>query len=119
LVVDQDKSAVRVLKALFTTEGFEVAVVETGEEAWQRLVSTPFDLIITEARATLDDGRRLSTALKSQDLISPSRVLIAMPSGDRPQPSGATQVSGGFPVLTKPFNPKEVRQLARSALRLP
>ncbi len=119
LVVDQDRSAVRVLKALFTTEGFEVAVVETGEEAWQRLVSTPFDLIITEARATLDDGRRLSTALQSQDLISPSRVLIAMPSGDRPQPSGATHVSGGFPVLTKPFNPKEVRQLARSALRLP
>ncbi len=117
LVVDQDRTAARVLKALFTTEGFRVEVVETGEEAWQRLVSTPFDLIITDARATLSDGRRLSAALQSQDLISPSRILIAVPSGDRL--SGETHIGGGFTVLTKPFNPKKVHQLAMSALRRP
>lgn len=117
LVVDQDQSAVRVLKALFTTEGFQVEVVGSGEDAWQRLVSTPFDLIITDARATLGDGRRLSAALQSQDLISPSRILIAVPDVDRR--SGETQIGDGFPVLTKPFNPKEVHQLAMAALRQP
>ena len=117
LVVDQDQTAARVLKALFTPEGFHVEVVGTGEEAWERLVSTPFDLIITDARATLDDGRLLSAALQSQDLISRSRVILAIPGVDRV--GGETQVGGGFPVLAKPFNPKKVHQSALAALQRP
>ena len=117
LVVDQDQTAARVLKALFTPDGFQVVVVGTGEEAWERLVSTPFDLLITDARATLDDGRLLSTALQSQDLISRSRVILSVPGVDHA--GGETPVGGGFPVLTKPFNPKKVHQSALAALQRP
>ncbi len=117
LVVDQDQTAARVLKALFTPDGFQVVVVGTGEEAWERLVSTPFDLLITDARATLDDGRLLSTALQSQDLISRSRVILAIPGVDRA--GGETPAGGGFPVLTKPFNPNKVHQSALAALEQP
>lgn len=117
LVVDQDHSAARVLQALFTTEGFQVEVVGTGAEAWAMLVSTPFDLVITDARATLGDGTRLSTALQSQDLISPSRVLLAVPDVERV--SGDSAAGSSFPLITKPFNPKEVHHLAMAALRRP
>jgi CheY-like chemotaxis protein len=117
LVVDQDQTAARVLKALFTPDGFQVVVVGTGEEAWERLVATPFDLLITDARATLDDGRLLSAVLQSQDLISRSRVILSVPGVDHA--GGETPVGGGFPVLTKPFNPKKVHQSALAALQRP
>jgi len=117
LVVDQDHAAARVLQALFTTEGFQVTVVETGAEAWAMLVSTPYDLVITDARATLSDGSRLSTALQSQDLVSQSRIILTVPDVDRV--SGDHAAGTSFPVVTKPFNPKEIRQLAMSALQRP
>jgi len=117
LVVDRDRTAARVLTALFTPEGFQVEVVDTGDEAWERLVAKPFDLVITDARVTMGDGRRLPEVLQSQDLVSQSRVLLSV--SDQERVSDKILGEGAFPVVTKPFNPKDVRREAMQALERP
>ena len=114
LVVDQDRTAARVLTALLTTEAVQVETVETGEEAWSRILSGAFDMVITEARSTLDDGRRLAAALTDQDVIDPSRIIMAVPEHDRTSGEGTAQ--GDVTIVTKPFDLKQIHQLVSLTL---
>jgi DNA-binding response OmpR family regulator len=113
-VVDQDRAAARVLSALLTEDGVQVETVETGDDAWSLLLSSAFDLVIAEARATLKDGRRLAVALRDQDVIDPSRIFVAVPELDRM--SGEVIGHGDITVVTKPFDLKQVRQLVSLTL---
>ncbi len=114
LVVDQDRAAARVLSALLTEDGVQVETVETGDDAWSLLLSSAFDLVIAEARATLKDGRRLAVALRDQEVIDPSRIFVAVPELDRM--SGEVIGHGDITVVTKPFDLKQVRQLVSLTL---
>jgi two-component system NtrC family sensor kinase len=117
LVVDQDRTAARVLTALFTPEGFQVDVVDSADSAWEHLVAAPYELVVTDVRATLGDGRKFRDVLEAQDLVSRSRVLLSASDIDRTGDEALD--TGPFPVLRKPFKPQEVLAQARKALDRP
>jgi two-component system NtrC family sensor kinase len=114
LVVDQDRAIARVLVASLTGDGVQVETVETGDEAWSKLLSDAFDLVIVEAHATLEDGRRLAVALCDQEVIVPARIFVAVPESD--ETSGEVIGQGDVTLVTKPFDLKRLRQLVTSVL---
>ena len=114
LVVDSDQTTARIVRALFAPDGHQIEAVETAEDAWQLLAEGEFDLVITDARATLQDGRRLASALRAQGRIPTSHVVITV--SDLGRVSDELISSGEFPVVTKPLNLSQVHDLVTMAL---
>ena len=59
LVVDDDKDIRDVLYDILTFQGFDAEVVEDGEIALEKLLQTPYDLLITDINMPKMDGIEL------------------------------------------------------------
>ena len=83
LVVDDDAVMREVLLALLGMQGHEVQVVDSGDEALQRLATEPApDFVLTDMLMPGIHGSALVQALR--EAMAPSTRLVGM-SGSRPQ----------------------------------
>jgi two-component system response regulator GlrR len=113
LLVDDDRSLLRLLSMRLSAAGYSVLAVESGEQA---LVHYPLfrpDLVITDLRMDGIDGMTLFDRLHARDPDLPVLVLTA--HGTIPDAFDAA-ARGVFSYLTKPFNSKVLLEHMQRAL---
>lgn len=110
LVVDDEASMRKMLKILFTQEGYEVKCAKSAEEALSALDKAPFSLVLSDVRmpglSGLDLLRRLREDNSSADVV----LMTAYASTE----SAIKALKlGAFDYVTKPFQVDELVNIVR------
>ena len=114
LVVDEDPAVHRLVSALFAPEGHAIESVRSGEQALKLAQEGEYDMIIADVRVATGAAQPFTNALLNACPHTQNRLVIAC-SGDEDLPLALTD----HPVrrLRKPFNPRDLRTLAREILQ--
>jgi len=110
LCIDDDQSALEVLSALLTGEGYECLAAETPIQARARLITNHPDLIIIDHGLPGEDGISLAKVLKG---ISNVPVLML---------TGRSEIASSLHVdklLIKPQEPKAILAAIAELLTAP
>ena len=113
LVVDDQTSIRESMRITFRREGYAVDEAESGEQALQRLVTTPYDLLITDLRLTGMNGLELLNRTKES---FPDTEVVVMTAYGTIEGAVEAIKAGAYDYLTKPFQPEELILVARRAL---
>jgi DNA-binding NtrC family response regulator len=105
LVVDDDPHILEVLEVRLTSAGYGVMTAGDGQEALDRLASTPVDLVISDVRMPGLGGMELQARLEK---ISPRLPIIFLTAFGSIQDAVAAIKGGAVDYLTKPFEGREL-----------
>jgi DNA-binding NtrC family response regulator len=115
LVVDDDQAGCRLVKAIFTADGFEVHAAHDGPAGLERARADKPDLVILDLQLPGLDGIEVLQRLKDQRPDLPVVMLTA--HAEVRTAVRATQL-GAFDYLTKPVDADEIVVVVRRALEM-
>ena len=113
LLVDDDKSLLRLLTIRLEGEGYEVTAVEDGQSALRKLQNESFDVVLSDLRMPGLDG--LSLFEEIMGIRKDIPVILMTAHGTIADAVAATQ-RGVFGFLPKPVDHDELRALLQKAL---
>lgn len=113
LLVDDDKSLLRLLTIRLEGEGYNVTAVEDGQSALKKLQNSSFDVVLSDLRMPGLDGLSLFEEIMAirQDIP----VILMTAHGTIADAIEATQ-RGVFGFLPKPVEHEELRALLQNLL---
>jgi len=114
LVVEDEQKVANALREGLEGERYDVIVERTGEDAFFRLTTEAFDLILLDLGLPGRDGLQILTTLRSKGLKTPVLVLTAR---DTLQDRVAGLDSGADDYLVKPFAFAELLARIRALMR--
>ncbi|MBE9545852.1 MAG: sigma-54-dependent Fis family transcriptional regulator, partial [Proteobacteria bacterium] len=114
LVVDDEPSHRKMIEAVLSAEGYEVAQAEDGQAAISAVEDRFHDLIIMDVRMPNVDGVE---ALQKIKQISPDIPVIIMTAYASVGTAVEALKSGAYDYLTKPLDIEELKILVAKALR--
>lgn len=114
LIVDDELSVRRSLQEWFLEDGFEVEIAESGEEALEKMHRGPYDIILLDIKMPGMDGITLQRRIKE---IDPQAIIIIMTAYASVETAVEAIKLGAFDYVTKPFDPDELSNLVRNALK--
>ncbi|HUC63224.1 MAG TPA: response regulator transcription factor [Alphaproteobacteria bacterium] len=116
LVVDDDKRLRELLARYLAEHGFRVTTAGDAAEAWARLASLAFDLIVLDVMMPGESGLDFTSAMRARGSV-PILMLTAM---GEPEHRIAGLERGADDYLSKPFEPRElVLRIRRILARVP
>ena len=113
LVADDELAPRSILENLLTREGYEVVVVEDGEEALAQLHEHHFDLLITDLQMPRVDGMEL---LREVQRAGGSTLCMVLTGHGTIESAIEAMRTGAFDYLTKPFKGDALRLQVQRAL---
>ena len=114
LVIDDDREMRVSLSHLLESAGYDVDVVNGGQEGLNVIQSNPPDVIISDVRMPEMDG--LTFQRKARE-ISRVPVILISAHGDIPMAVTALQ-DGAYSFVEKPFNPRRLLGILKNAIRM-
>lgn len=116
LVVDDDRRLRELLRRYLAANGFRVTVASDAAEAWERLESIAFDMIVLDVMMPGQDGLEFAETLRLKSQV-PILMLTAMGETEH-RIAGLER--GADDYLPKPFEPRElVLRIQRVLSRVP
>ena len=106
LIADDEKMKRVTLAHDLTAQGHEVATAADGAEAWDKLQTEMFDVVVTDLKMPKLDGIELLKRIK-QDRACDSDVIIMTAYGSIPLAVEAGKL-GAFDFLIKPFRNEDI-----------
>jgi DNA-binding NtrC family response regulator len=113
LVVDDEASIRRALKALLGSLGHEVTTAEDGVDAAGKLGATPFDLVLTDLRMPRADG---FAVIRSVHEIQPKTPVVVLTASGALSDCVMSMRAGAHDFLTKPFHDGELERVVEDAI---
>ena len=113
LVVDDEPSQRKMLKANLSLDGYQVFEAEDGQEAISRVADEYYDLILMDNRMSNIDGIE---ALREIKKISPGIPVIIMTAYASVETAVEALQSGAHDYLTKPLDIEELRIKVQQSL---
>ena len=114
LVVEDEPGIAFALETDLRSEGYEVAVVTTGDEASKRARSESFDLVLLDVMLPGKDGFEVCREIRRAGVRTPI-ILLTAKSQEAEKVMGLEL--GADDYVTKPFSPRELRARIKAALR--
>lgn len=116
LVVDDDKSIVKVVKGYLEQAGLEVLVAHDGESALHLLRTERSDLLVLDLMLPDRDGWDITRVIRGDnDLAATPIIMLTARVEDTDKIVGLEL--GADDYITKPFNAREVVARVRALLR--
>jgi two-component system response regulator HydG len=113
LIVDDQRNMRSTTALVLRQAGYEVAEADSGEAALSRLLSEPFDVVLTDLKmAPLDGIAVLRGALE----VSPSTQVIVMTGYGTVESAVAAMQQGAHDYVSKPFKEDELLVRVQRAL---
>lgn len=113
LVVDDEASVRRLLRACFEPEGFRVSEAETGQDVHDLLTRETVDLITLDLNLGGEDGLMIAREIKTK-----ADVPIIMVTGKSDTIDAVVGLElGADDYITKPFHVREVLARVKTVLR--
>ncbi|MDA0180559.1 response regulator [Solirubrobacter phytolaccae] len=116
LVVDDLPQNVRLLQAVLSPRGYEVAVATSGEEALARLAEGGIDLVLLDIVMPGMDGYEVCRAIRADGATEFLPVVMITASGE--QEKKRALEAGADDFVAKPFDHAELLARVRSLLRI-
>ena len=113
LVVDDDRETRELLSLYLGQQGFDVAVVEDGNEMDAWLADHSTDLVILDLMLPGEDGLSIARRLQSDHKLP---IVMISARGEELDRIVGLEV-GADDYLPKPFNPRELLARIRAVLR--
>ena len=112
LIVDDEMGILDTLQILFRSEGFEVAVANSGRQALESLEAERPDLVLSDIRMPGAGGLEVLSKAKEVD---PELPVILMTAQASPQSAMRAVNEGAFHYIQKPFANDELLTICRRA----
>ena len=113
LIVDDQRNMRTTTALVLRQEGYEVSEAESGVAALSRLLTEPFDLVLTDLKmAPLDGLAVLRGALE----IAPSTQVIVMTGYGTVESAVSAMQQGAYDYISKPFKESELLMRVQRAL---
>jgi DNA-binding NtrC family response regulator len=113
LVVDDDPAIVRVLKAIFVREGFEVLTADDGEAALIEAAAGDPLIAIVDLELPKLDGTQVLERLKASN---PGLPVVMLTGRNDAKTAVRAMRLGAADYVTKPFDPEEISLVVARAL---
>ena len=113
LVVDDEASHRTMLKAVLSSEGYQIFEADDGKTAIEAVEREFYDLILIDVRMTELDGIEAMQEIKK---ISPAIPIIIMTAYGSVKTAVGALKSGAYDYLTKPLDIEELKILIHKAL---
>jgi DNA-binding response OmpR family regulator len=102
LIIDDDKTVVKMLEAFLTAHGYEILTAGDGEEGIQKIKSNPPDMIVLDVQMPRMNGYTFMFELKNC-LSSPIPVIVLTAKEGMAE---IFKVEGVKEYLVKPLQPE-------------
>lgn len=113
IIVDDDKSILRLFSRILQKNGYEVDSAETGEEAVQKIESRHFDAALVDIKLPGIEG---TSVLARINQIAPKMVKIVI-TGFPTEENGAESLDfGAAAYLVKPVDTEELLRIIKEEL---
>lgn len=113
LIVDDDKSIIKTISMLLTSEGHEVIAVSTSADAIDSLNSNVIDLVLTDIRMPHPDGIELLKMIRKNRPELP--VIMISAYGSEKTKKDSIDI-GCYAYLAKPFKVNDIMNAVNGAL---
>lgn len=113
LIVDDDKSIIKTLDMLLTSEGHEVIAVSVSSDAIDSLNSNDIDLVLTDIRMPHPDGMELLKMIRKSRPKIP--VIMVSAYGSEKTKKDSLDM-GCYAYLAKPFKLSDIMDAVNGAL---
>ena len=114
LVVEDEPGIAFALETDLRSEGYDVTVATTGDEASRRARTEPFDLVLLDVMLPGKDGFDVCREIRRAGVRTPI-ILLTAKSQEAEKVMGLEL--GADDYVTKPFSPRELRARIKAALR--
>lgn len=113
LVIEDDPEFGRVAKSLLEQEGMEVETAKNGAEAFERLLYSPFDVVLLDLVLGEESGLSILRELNTSGSTIPIIIMTAHASIETV--TEAMRINA-FDYIRKPFTREEIRDVMRRAV---
>lgn len=114
LVVEDDEALVNLLTHTLKREGYETAVARDGEQAWYRIESEEWDVVILDLMLPGRDGLEICRQMRQEKNYTPVIMLTAR--DDEIDRVVGLEI-GADDYVTKPFSVRELMARIKAILR--
>ncbi len=114
LVIDNEKGLCKMLEAILTDHGYRVTSFTNPVKAVEYYTPGICSLVITDVKMPVMDGLEVLKNIKERDDSIPVLMITGYATVEM---SIHALRNGAFDILTKPFEPAELLQRVRNALR--
>jgi len=108
LIIDDEESALDLLRRILEQEGYEVVAAKNGQEGLEIFRKQQFDLVVTDMVMPVKDGLKTILEMRQED---PTIPLIAISGGGAIAKERYLNVAGyieGVCTIPKPFTRVEL-----------
>lgn len=116
LIVDDDAGIRQLLSALLSEEGFQVAVASDGREGVERAVGSAPDVILLDVMMPGLNGFEVCSELRNNPKTRYVCILLVTAKTNSADKVAGLR-AGADDFITKPFDPDELVERVRTALR--
>ncbi|MDR5591594.1 sigma-54 dependent transcriptional regulator [Christiangramia sp. SM2212] len=113
LVVEDDVAFGTMLKTFLEKRDYKVTLVYSASEAFKKISSDKFDLVLTDVRLPDNDGLEILKNVKAEN---PATQVIVMTSYAEISMAVNAMKEGAFDYVSKPFRPESILQTIENAL---
>lgn len=117
LVVDDEPELATAVAGALRREGYAVDVAYTGQEALDRLVINPYDLVMLDLTLPDVDGLEVCRTIRTDPMFDPSTRILMVTARDSVNERVTGLDYGADDYLVKPFALPELSARVRTLLR--
>ena len=116
LIADPDQSTQQLLSQQLGSSGFAIDVCFDGRDALERVIGTPFDLIVLDSALQGVDGITLCRVIR-QGTVNRDAAIIVVAAAEGDSDKVLTLIGGADDHLTKPVNARELLARVSTIMR--
>lgn len=116
LVVDDDDDIVRVVRINLELEGFEVDTAGDGQEALERAIANPPDIVLLDIMMPRMDGLTALRKMRAQPSLASTSIVLLTARGLTEDRVNGLEI-GADDYVTKPFDVVELVARVKAVLR--
>lgn len=113
LIIEDDRDVADALKLIMEEDGYETVVAINAQQGIEQARLRRFDLTISDVQLPDMSGLDVLTILRKKDAKPPVIIITAYLT---PEVVTEAMARGAFQVLSKPFLPSQILDLARRAV---
>jgi CheY-like chemotaxis protein len=118
LLADDSATIAKILVLALQSEDYAIRSAATAEEADKALKSLPPELFLVDLDLPQKNGYQFSKQIKNDSRLTKTRVVLLASAFEPADPLKVQQCAADL-VITKPFDPADLRAKLRKLLELP
>lgn len=117
LIADDDYFNVLLLKTIFKHTGAKTDLVDNGEDAFRKITSGNYDIILSDMYMPRLDGLELTRKIRGLSDVEKAKTPVVMITGNvTPEAAENMEAAGVSSYLFKPFQQKDLFEIISSYL---